>query len=258
MTITPTQRLLCVTWEKLPDNFLLPDDPVDNLQQPLLATALSESLGLANFITPAMLIGTNFGLCVNVDGKTVVKAPDWFYIPQVFPISTNQNRRSYTPRLEGDIPAIVMEFVSETDGGEYSLTPYYPFGKWYFYEQILQVPIYVIFYPLTGVLEVRELQDKRYQLQKPDAQGRYFISSMNLALGVWQGSRMNLTGYWLRWWNQDDKILPWPEELVAIERLRTEQERLRAEQERLNAEKERLRANRLAARLRELGITDQE
>jgi hypothetical protein len=46
------------------------------------------------------------------------------------------------------IPAIVLEFISETEGGEYSINPHYPYGKWYFYERILQVPVYGIFlYP---------------------------------------------------------------------------------------------------------------
>ena len=33
-----------ITWEKLPDGFVLPDEPVDNNLQPLLAAALRESL----------------------------------------------------------------------------------------------------------------------------------------------------------------------------------------------------------------------
>ena len=36
-----------ITWDKLPDGFLLPDEPVNNFNQPLLATALTESLELA-------------------------------------------------------------------------------------------------------------------------------------------------------------------------------------------------------------------
>lgn len=33
-----------ITWEKLPDDFPLPDNPVDNIDQLTLAAALSESL----------------------------------------------------------------------------------------------------------------------------------------------------------------------------------------------------------------------
>ena len=59
--------------------------------------------------------------------------------------STLANSRSYTPLLEGDIPAVVMEFLSETQGEEYSVKRSYPPGKWFFYQQILKVPVYIIF-----------------------------------------------------------------------------------------------------------------
>ena len=39
-----------ITWEKLPDDFILPDEPVDNNLQPLLAAALRESLELVLLI----------------------------------------------------------------------------------------------------------------------------------------------------------------------------------------------------------------
>ena len=33
-----------ITWEKLPDDFVLDNDPVDSINHPLLAAALTESL----------------------------------------------------------------------------------------------------------------------------------------------------------------------------------------------------------------------
>ena len=39
-----------VTWEPLPANFVLPDDPVKNTQQPSLAAALTDALGVAGCI----------------------------------------------------------------------------------------------------------------------------------------------------------------------------------------------------------------
>lgn len=41
---------LTVTWEKLPDDFKLEDNPVENTGQPLIAGALRESLELVVFI----------------------------------------------------------------------------------------------------------------------------------------------------------------------------------------------------------------
>jgi hypothetical protein len=220
----------------------LDDEPADNINQPLLAAALTESLELSGRLGESMLVGTNFGICATVEENLVIKAPDWFYVRSVLATNPpNQNRRSYTPNLQGEVPAIVMEFLSETEGGEYSLKSKYPPGKWYYYERILQVPNYAIFEPDSGWLEFYQLDDGgRYQLQQPDANNRYWVSQMGLYLGIWPGSKANRTGFWLRWWDETGQMLLWGTELVEQERLRAEQERLRAEQ--------------LAAQLRAAGI----
>lgn len=46
-TMLATSSADKITWEKLPDDFQLPDDPVDNIYQPALAAALTESLNQA-------------------------------------------------------------------------------------------------------------------------------------------------------------------------------------------------------------------
>ncbi|WP_196797424.1 hypothetical protein [Gloeocapsa sp. PCC 7428] len=71
-----------------------------------------------------MLIASNFGLCATVNGQFVVKAPDWVYVPRV-----NQalgDCKSYTPNLDGDVPQVVIEFLSDADGQEYSVKRTYP------------------------------------------------------------------------------------------------------------------------------------
>ena len=204
-----------VRWEKLPPEYQLPDEPVDDLNHPELASALQEILQIANLVTLNMLMGSNFGICANLDGKTVVKAPDWFYVPNAFPVLAGIIRRSYTPHTEGDPLAVVMEFLSDTEQSEYSHNPRYPYGKWYFYEQILQVPIYAIFNPSEATLEVYHLVEGRYVLQQPDANGRYSISPLNLYLGIWFGTKAPLTGNWLRWWDARGQMLPWGTEGVA-------------------------------------------
>ncbi|KAB8331233.1 Uma2 family endonuclease [Scytonema tolypothrichoides VB-61278] len=89
----------------------------------------------------------------------------------------------------------------------------YPSGKWFFYEQVLEIPNYVIFEPDTGELEVYQLDDsKRYQVRNSDANNRYWIAEIGLFLGVWQGTRENRTGFWLRWWDENGKLLLWGSE----------------------------------------------
>jgi Uma2 family endonuclease len=271
------QSTMTITWESLPEDFILEEEPVENTAQPLIAGALRESLELIGYIEPTMLIASNLGICATMNGNLVIKAPDWFYVKTVLPLpdATLVDRRSYTPNLEGEIPQVVMEFLSETDGKEYSAKRAFPPGKWFFYEQILQVPTYVIFDSADGVLEVHKRSQGQYELQPTDENNRYWIADMGLFLGVWQGEKEGRKGYWLRWWDQAGNLLPWAVELLEQERQRTqqerqrtqqeqqraeqewqraEQERQRAEQERQRAEQERQRAERMAEQLRTLGI----
>lgn len=137
-----------------------------------------------------------------------------------------------------------MEFLSATEGGEYSINPHYPYGKWYFYEQILRIPIYVIFHPQIAVLEVYFLVEGKYKQQSPDENGRFWIEALGLFLGVWMGRKAELESYWLRWWDKSGNLLFWGSELLEQERQRAQQ----AEQ----------KAARLAQRLREMGINPEE
>ena len=247
MTITTAS--LEVAWEKLPDDFVLDDDPVDNILQPEIAAALTESLQLAGRLSATTLTLTNYGICATVNRKVVVKAPDWGYIPMI-QASIDEVKRSYTPQLQGEPLGIVMEFLSDSEGGEYSIKPTYPPGKWFFYEQVLRVPYYAIFDPATGLLELYRLEEGRYKIQEPDDNQRHWVANLNLFLGVWQGDRGNLpgySGYWLRWWDQAGSLLLWGKELMIQER----QARAQAEQE---VSQERQRAERLAAQLRAAGI----
>jgi Uma2 family endonuclease len=207
---------------------------VENNAQPLIAGALRESLELSGYIQPTMLIASNLGIGATVDGNLVMKAPDWFYVQSAIPLTDTTYRRSYTPNLQGEVPQVVMEFLSESEGQEYSSKQAFPPGKWFFYEQILRVLTYIIFDPLDGELEVYRLQESRYYLQSPDENNRYWIGEMGLFLGVWEGEKEGHKGYWLRWWERAGNLLPWAVELVEQERQRTE---------------------RLAAQLRTLGIT---
>ncbi|MBD1875049.1 Uma2 family endonuclease [Nodosilinea sp. FACHB-131] len=235
--VVASQSSWGVTWEKLPDDFILDDEPVDNINQPAIAAALTESLELAGLLPAQSLVTTNYGLCATVNSKTVVKAPDWGYVPEIR-VPRDEVTRSYTPQLQGDFPTIVMEFLSDTEGGEYSNKPTYPPGKWFFYEQVLQVSHYIIFEPEGGALEVYRLGESgHYQLSPANDQQRFWIDEIGLSLGLWQGTRENRTGYWLRWWSDRGEMLPWGKE---------------------RAEQEHQRAERLAAQLRAAGIEPED
>jgi Uma2 family endonuclease len=212
---------------------------VENIHPHPQAAALTDALGAAQRLHPEMLIGSNFGLVATIGGETVVKAPNWFYGPRANP-SLQPVRRSYTQYLEGDPVVVVMEFLSAEDNGELSLRSTPPYGKLYFYEQILQVPTYVIYHPAIAHLEVRRLENQRYVAQAPNEQGRFWIPELELFLGIWPGERLAQTLNWLRWWDADGNLLLWSSE--------------QAEQAQQQAEQERQRAERLAELLRSEGI----
>jgi hypothetical protein len=239
-TPRPQTRSLDIRWERPPADFQLDDTPVENTGQPLLAGALRESLEITGRIQPQMLIASNFGLCAKVNGELVIKAPDWLYVDRVN--SLEQNRKTYTPHAEGDLPILVLEFLSETDGGEYSHRTVPPMGKWHFYEAVLKVPTYGILEPDSGLLEIYRLRDSRYVLELPDENGRHWFEELQLFLGTWRGEKEGRSGYWLRWWDNQGNLLPWAIEQVEMERQRTEMERQRAEAESQRAEAESQRA----------------
>ncbi|MFN7657954.1 MAG: Uma2 family endonuclease, partial [Dolichospermum sp.] len=114
-------------------------------------------LQLAGKLPETALVTTNYGICTAVNDDIVVKAPDWAYIPKIT-VSREEVQRSYTPHKQGELPVVVMEFLSDTEGGELSLRSTPPYGKLYFYEHILQVPTYVTYDPYEPSLEVRCLQ----------------------------------------------------------------------------------------------------
>jgi Uma2 family endonuclease len=234
-----------VTWERLPDDYRLPDDPVDNINQPLLADALRDGLETIGLATETTLLPTNYGICATLNGEVAVKAPDWAFVPSIS-VPRGEVERSYTPHLQGDVPAVVMEFLSATDGGEYSSKQVPPYGKWFFYERILQVANYVIFDPDGGLLEFYRRQEGQYVLEQPSPEGRHWVAEMGLFLGTWRGQRGDRQGYWLRWWTADEQLLLWASERAELERDRADQEQARAdrEQERANQAEAELVAER--------------
>lgn len=248
-----TVRPYNITWELLPEDFILDDEPVDNVNQPPIAAVLTESLELAGRLPSNALVTTNYGICATVNDKIVLKAPDWAYVPQIN-VAREEVKRSYTPNLQGDIPSVVMEFLSDAEGTEYSSKRTYPPGKWFYYEQILRVPNYIIFEPESGTLEVHRLDESGYDLRTADENNRYWLDEMQLFIGVWQGRRENREGYWLRWWDEAGNLLLWGTELVVQEREAKEREREAKEREREAKETALQRLEELEQKLRSAGI----
>jgi Uma2 family endonuclease len=163
-----------------------------------------------------------------------------------------KEHRSYFMWLYGKPPDIVVEIVSNREGGELGekLRGYARLGITY----------YIVYDPELHLskqsLKVHELRGGRYvELQD------YWLEAVGLGVTLWQGRYEGLTAEWLRWCDIDGELYATGVEAAneaqaqaTQERQRAEEAWQRAEQERERAEQERERAERLATQLRALGV----
>jgi hypothetical protein len=179
------------------------------------------------------------------------------------------------------VPFIIIEILSEgteaEDLGQTVRDIQQPPTKWYVYEQILQVPYYLVFSRDPNQLRLFHWQAGRYQMIA-STEGSFWLPELQLGIGLWYGNYQGLTRYWLRWYDAQQQWIPTPMEQLEQENQRAEQESQRAEQEsqrteqanqraeqesqraeqaNQRAEQESQRAQRLAAQLKALGIEPQ-
>jgi Uma2 family endonuclease len=139
--------------------------------------------------------------------------------------------RSYFIWQFGKPPEVVVEIVSNRDGGELGER----FGRY----RRMRVAYYVVYDPLHAlgepVLRTFELRGDLYV-----AVERPWFETLGLGLIEWEGVFEGLQGTWLRWCTLDGPVVPTGAERAVIAEARAGVAEARAE--------------RLAARLRELGI----
>ncbi|MEM6403655.1 MAG: hypothetical protein AAF757_26095, partial [Cyanobacteria bacterium P01_D01_bin.116] len=79
-------------------------------------------------------------------------------------------------------------------------------------------------------------------------ESRVWLPSLELGIGLWQGTYQDIDRLWLRWYDGQGNFIPTPTEQVEQQRFSTQQQ----------LEQERAKAQRLAAKLRELGVNPEE
>lgn len=244
------------------------DTPVDNLpsekQQRLLTEPLYSSWAGPGAGRP-FLAAANVGIFYIARNPAIV--PDMFLSLDVEVAQEwwQKEHRSYFLWEFGKPPEVVIEIVSNTEGGEDG-------EKRQRYAR-MRVTYYVIYDPLrqvmSDVLTVYRLSGFAYERQA-NAQ----FPDLQLGLTLWDGVYEGKHDTWLRWTDERGVVIPTGKERAEQERQRAEQERQRAEQaewqrtqEQQRAEQERLekeqalqqlaqarqRAEQLAAILRQLG-----
>ncbi|MEH2361346.1 Uma2 family endonuclease [Nostoc sp.] len=212
---------------------------------------LRETCKPPNYPTGEMFIGTDLNLYYDARNRLWHKRPDWFLVLGVSRAQQQQDMRlSYVVWQEGIAPFLVVELLSPgteaEDLGQRFRDANKPRTKWLVYEQSLRIPYYIVFDRYQNQLRVFQLTATRYQAVEVPEQ-KFWLTELELGLGVWSGSYQQTEGLWLRWYDSTGNWIATPEE-------RAEQESQRAEQQSQRAEQESQRAERLAERLRSLGV----
>ncbi len=205
----------------------------------------------ANYPPEQIFSGSDLNLYYDVYHHSWYKRPDWFGVVGVSRLYENEDLRlSYVMWQERVAPTVVVELLSpgteKEDLGTSTRKSNEPPTKWEVYEQILQVPYYLVFDRYTNHLRGFVLKGGVYQELKL-TQPRIWIPQLELGLGLWRGEYERKNRHWLRWYNAQGEWI-----LTPTERSEIAEEQLAAERQR--AETERLRSQRLEELLRSHGI----
>jgi Uma2 family endonuclease len=220
--------------------------PVDTIlserQMRLLVDSLYSSWEGRRFVALA-----NVGLFSSANETAVV--PDVLVSLDVEPPANFSNRlkkhKSYFVWVYGKPPDVVIEVVSNRDGGEEEkLKRYARMGV-----------AYAVIYDPEGYLGPRPLKVfERQGVAFSEMVGRPWLTGVGLGLALVPGAYEGYQTTWLRWCDADGNVLATGSERAEAEKQRAEAEKQRAEAEKQRAEAEKQRADRLAARLRDLGF----
>lgn len=189
---------------------------------------------------------TDVGLFYKPSNEAVI-VPDFLLSLGVEPreVSEKKEDRSYFVWLYGKPPNLVIEVVSNKEGGELD-------RKFEIYQSI-GVAYYAVHDPFRrlGQRELRlfQLVGGRYvELANPCI----LMEELGLALTFWEGTYLDAEARWIRFVDAAGRIIPTGAERAILEAEKTEQEKARAEQARAEASAENERAEAAEARVREL------
>ena len=235
-------------WEEMMAHLVTEDDtPVDNRfserQQRLLPSILFSSWEEGK---PFEAV-SNVGLFYSLHGEPPV-VPDFMLSLGVEPrpVTKAKADRSYMTWIYGKAPDLVVEVVSNREGGELT-------SKLDIYAKV-RVTYYVVYDPFA-MLGDRELRTFRL------TEGRYFemvpgtlLPEVGLGLTIWEGVLEDTTARWLRFTDREGRMLPTAEEARAQAeeaRAQAEESRAKAEESRAQAEESRAQAEESRAQAEE-------
>jgi Uma2 family endonuclease len=204
-----------------------PEEPgLPDIFHDLQPQLLSRTLQLADYTQENYLTASDLNVYYDVNHPQWHKRPDWFLsvnVPRLY--EGYDLRRSYVVWQEGKAPDVVVEFLSpgteRDDLGRFydenaeiptpceaevlnkQLFERYanqPVPKLTVYEQVLQVPHYLVYSRYTETLRYFKLVGQRYQEQTLNPQNPLlWLPDLKIGLGLWEGEFEGIPGRWLRW-----------------------------------------------------------
>ncbi|MCA9781364.1 MAG: Uma2 family endonuclease, partial [Candidatus Eremiobacteraeota bacterium] len=204
------------------------DNPFSEKQQRLLVGCLDESWTDQMRDGRPFVAFANVGLYFSPDLPPVV--PDvQVSLDVTVPADLWEKKfRSYMTWAYGKPPELVLEIVSGNEGGETD-------KKFATYAN-QGIAYYAIFDPQAiysvRPLRVYELHARKYvELLDPS-----WLPDLGLGIQLWDGIFSGYEATWLRWLDQDGRLLPIPAEMVEQARTEADQARTEADQARTEAD----------------------
>jgi Uma2 family endonuclease len=204
---------------------------------------LRETFASPVYSSQEVFFGTDLNIYYDLNHPLWHKRPDWFLVLGVSPSSEqNELRLSYVIWQERVSPFLVVELLSPgteaEDLGQTERQASQPPSKWQVYEQILQVPYYVIYDRYENQLRIFQLVGTQYQ-ELSLSEERFWWEEIQLGLGVWSGWYQEVYGKWLRWFDDQNHWILTPAE--RAEQAETQAQQAQAKAEALEAQLQRYR-----------------
>ncbi|MBP87204.1 MAG: hypothetical protein CMJ64_10870 [Planctomycetaceae bacterium] len=157
-----------------------------------------------------------------------------------------KENRSYFVWEYGKVPDLVVEVVSNREGGE-DTTKFEAYGE-------IGIPYYIIQDPY------HQLSDETLRVYRREGLSRYqrfdhsgMLPGIDLGVCLWQGLYEDLDGTWLRWTDSAGTIIETGAERADREKEHADHSTERADLQQARADQAQARADRLAEQLRQLG-----
>jgi Uma2 family endonuclease len=203
----------------------LPDEFHGVQPQILTEVLLSDSMTIAGNPRDQIFMAADLNIYYDPKHPNWYKRPDWFLVVGGSSLYQGQSSRSsYVMWDEKVAPVLMVEFISPGTEGE-DLGRFAPkppnraYGKppikFDVYEQILQVPNYVVYHEETQELRYFRWVNGQYQPQPIAATNPCcWIPEIDLGIGLWQGRYRNNNQMWMRWCDRSGNFFPTDAERV--------------------------------------------